>query len=47
MVARAVLALVGAATDAKIDFDSLKSGYFAAIGCDLKSGKSYRQTFID
>ena len=36
-----------AATDAKIDFDSLKSGYFTAIGWDLKSGKPSRLTLID
>jgi len=25
----------------------LKSGYFAALGWDLKSGKPYRETLID
>ncbi|GAH85069.1 unnamed protein product, partial [marine sediment metagenome] len=38
---------VGPATGVKIDFDSLKSGYFAAMGWDLKSGKPYRQTLLD
>lgn len=30
----------------KIDFDTLKSGYFAAMEWDLKSGKPYRRTLI-
>ncbi len=38
---------VGPAAGVKIDFDSLKSGYFAAMGWDLKSGKPYRQTLLD
>ena len=38
---------VGPATGVKIDYDSLKSGYFAAMGWDLKSGKPYRQTLLD
>jgi len=38
---------VGPAAGAEIDYDSLKSGYFAAMGWDLNSGKPYRQTLID
>ena len=38
---------VGPAAGAKIDYDSLKSGYFAAMGWDIKTGKPHRQTLID
>jgi len=38
---------VGPATGVKIDYDTLKSSYFAAMGWDLESGKPYRQTLID
>jgi len=38
---------VGPSTGVKIDFDSLKNSYFAAMGWDLKSGKPYRQTLIE
>ncbi len=40
-------ASVGPAAGAKIDYNSLRSGYFAAMGWDLKSGKPSRQTLID
>ncbi len=38
---------VGPGAGAKIDFETLKAGYFAAMGWDLKSGKPYAQTLID
>jgi len=38
---------VGPPNAGKIDFDSLKSGYFAAMGWDLQSGKPYRLTLIN
>ena len=38
---------VGPAPNAEIDFEALKSGYFAAMGWDLKSGKPYPQTLIE
>jgi len=40
-------ASVGPSTGLKIDFDSLNSGYFAAMGWDLESGKPYQQTLIE
>ncbi len=40
-------AYVGAAEGANVDFDSLKSGYFAALGWDFKSGKPYPKTLIE
>ena len=42
-----VPASVGEAAGVEVDFDSLKSGYFAAMGWDIKSGKPYRRTLID
>lgn len=38
---------VGPAPDTEIDFEALKSGYFEAMGWDIKTGKPYRQTLID
>jgi aldehyde:ferredoxin oxidoreductase len=31
----------------KVDFDALKSHYFAAMGWDVKTGKPYRRTLIN
>jgi len=38
---------VGPAAGTKIDYDSLRSGYFTAMGWDIKTGKPHRQTLID
>ena len=35
---------VGPSSGSKIDFDSLKEGYFKAMGWDTKSGKPDRAT---
>lgn len=40
-------ASVGEAAGVEIDFDSLKSSYFTAMGWDLESGKPSPQTLID
>ena len=40
-------ASVGPSANIRIDFDSLKSGYFAAMGWDLKSGRPYPQVLIE
>jgi len=37
---------VGPATEANIDYESLKNGYFAAMGWDIKTGKPHRQTLV-
>lgn len=38
---------VGPSPNTGIDFESLRSGYFAAMGWDLKSGKPYPHTLIE
>lgn len=38
---------IGPAAKSKIDYDSLKNGYFTSMGWDLESGKPYTQTLID
>lgn len=38
---------VGPATGVKIDYDTLKKGYFEALGWDIKTGKPYRQTLVE
>ena len=40
-------ASVGAAAGVEIDFDSLKSSYFAAMRWDIESGKPSPQALID
>ena len=35
------------AAKAKIDFESLKKGYFAAMGWDIKTGKPHQQTLVE
>lgn len=40
-------ATVGPSSGVRIDFDSLRNGYFAAMGWNLKSGKPYCQTLTD
>jgi aldehyde:ferredoxin oxidoreductase len=35
---------VGPAAEANIDYESLKNGYFTAMGWDIKTGKPHRQT---
>jgi aldehyde:ferredoxin oxidoreductase len=37
---------VGPAAEANIDYESLKNGYFAAMGWDIKTGKPHRQTLV-
>ena len=37
---------IGPAAKAKINFESLKKGYFTAMGWDIKTGKPHRQTLV-
>jgi len=37
---------VGPAANTKIDYESLKKGYFDAMGWDIKTGKPHRQTLV-
>jgi aldehyde:ferredoxin oxidoreductase len=37
---------VGPAAEANIDYESLKNGYFAAMGWDIETGKPHRQTLV-
>jgi aldehyde:ferredoxin oxidoreductase len=37
----------GPAAGAKIDFQALKEGYFAAMGWDIQSGAPFKKTLID
>jgi len=38
---------IGPAADAKIDYESLKKGYFDAMGWDIKTGKPSKQTLVE
>ncbi len=38
---------VGPSAGVEIDFDTLKKGYFEAMGWDIKSGKPNRQTLVE
>jgi aldehyde:ferredoxin oxidoreductase len=38
---------VGPAKGVTVDFESLRAGYYNAMGWDLRSGKPYRKTLVD
>ena len=40
-------ASVGPSSGVRIDFDSLRNGYFAAMGWDIETGKPHQQTLVE